>query len=407
MDIGGKALIRKYLNKRVLSIKKSLIYYIVISSLLSVIISIGVMNGARIIQNSIWSKYKTIEEYKEIYDFYNKYYGYITEAPRISSSFMSQSDNIIVEICDFLETWTLLIITITLNSITSYLFFKRKLKKPLALLEIGANEIFNNNLDFEIEYDCMDEFGKLCKSFDKMRIQLIDNNQKMWNRIIEEKEFHASIAHDIRVPLMVLEGYVETILEFYPEDNISKHEVLAELNKCNVQIARLKEFVEYMRRADEVKLRDRKDEKVSALKIIYDIEEENKVFYKKNGIDIKVQHNQFKEDFEINIDKFIFLEIYENIITNAIRFANSEVSININIEDEQVILIVKDDGCGFESKIINEIDSEKIRKNRNYASGHMGMGLYITKLLCDKYDGDLKVYNAADGGAIVTITLYL
>ena len=229
----------------------------------------------------------------------------------------------------------------------------------------------------------------------------------MWNRIIEEKEFHASIAHDIRVPLMVLEGYVETILEFYPEDNISKEEVLAELNKCNVQIARLKEFVEYMRRADEVKLRDRKDEKVSALKIIYDIEEENKVFYKKNGIDIKVQHNQFKEDFEINIDKFIFLEIYENIITNAIRFANSEVSININIEDEQVILIVKDDGCGFESKIINEIDSEKIRKNRNYASGHMGMGLYITKLLCDKYDGDLKVYNTADGGAIVSITLYL
>ena len=73
MDIGGKALIRKYLNKRVFSIKKSLIYYIVISSLLSVIISIGVMNGARIIQNSIWSKYKTIEEYKEIYDFYNKY----------------------------------------------------------------------------------------------------------------------------------------------------------------------------------------------------------------------------------------------------------------------------------------------------------------------------------------------
>ena len=37
----------------------------------------------------------------------------------------------------------------------------------------------------------------------------------------------------------------------------------------------------------------------------------------------------------------------------------------------------------------------------------MGMGLYITKLLGDKYDGDLKVYNAADGGAIVTITLYL
>ena len=34
------------------------------------------------------------------------------------------------------------------------------------------------------------------------------------------------------------------------------------------------------------------------------------------------------------------------------------------------------------------------------------MGLYITKLLCDKYDGDLKVYNAADGGG-VTITLYL
>ena len=89
------------------------------------------MNGARVIQNSVWSKYKTIEEYKEIYDFYNKYYGYITEAPRISSSFMSQSDNIIVEICDFLETWTLLIITITLNSIFRAFFTWERTMKGL------------------------------------------------------------------------------------------------------------------------------------------------------------------------------------------------------------------------------------------------------------------------------------
>ena len=67
MDIGGKALIRKYLNKRVLSIKKSLIYYIVISSLLSVIISKVVKICAIIIKNIKWSKYKKIEEYNEIF----------------------------------------------------------------------------------------------------------------------------------------------------------------------------------------------------------------------------------------------------------------------------------------------------------------------------------------------------
>ena len=385
------------MRNKSLSIKKSLINYVVISSILSVIISIPIDTKVSNIQYKIVLKYvDTNERYSEIKDFNINHPEFHTVVPDILPSDMSEKDENLYQLCDFLQTWTCLIITIIVNCITSYLFFKRKLKKPLEVLEEGANEISNENLEFEIKYDCDDEFGKLCKSFNKMRLQLKDNNEKMWNKIIEDKEFHASIAHDIRVPLMVLEGYVETILEFYPEDNISKEEVLSELNKCNDQIGRLKEFVEYMRRAEEVKLRDRKDEKISVLKIINDIEEENKIFHKKSEIDIKLQHNQL-EDFEINIDKFIFFEIYENVVTKAIRFANSEISIKLNIEEKKLNLIVTDDGCGFDNEAINKIDT----------SGHMGMGLYITKLLCDKYNGALKVYNSKDGGAVVNITLNL
>ena len=59
--------------------------------------------------------------------------------------------------------------------------------------------------------DCAEEF-------ERMKEQLAENNHQLWKMIEEEKALRAAIAHDIRSPLSVLEGYQEMLSEYLPEE---------------------------------------------------------------------------------------------------------------------------------------------------------------------------------------------
>ena len=52
------------------------------------------------------------------------------------------------------------------------MFYKNKLKKPLAELRAASEKIANNDLDFSIDYDSNDELRQLCASFEIMRTTL-------------------------------------------------------------------------------------------------------------------------------------------------------------------------------------------------------------------------------------------
>ena len=74
--------------------------------------------------------------------------------------------------------------------------------------------IGENNLDFQVDYTNKDEMGQLCQEFERMRRQLILNNQKLWRTIEEEKALRSAVSHDLRSPLSVLKGYLEMLEEF-------------------------------------------------------------------------------------------------------------------------------------------------------------------------------------------------
>ena len=91
------------------------------------------------------------------------------------------------------------------------LFYRNRLKKPLAQLRAASEKIANNDLDFSIDYDRKDELGQLCASFETMRATLADNFSKMWRQVEERKALNAAFAHDLRTPLTVLKGYNEML----------------------------------------------------------------------------------------------------------------------------------------------------------------------------------------------------
>ena len=290
-------------------------------------------------------------------------------------------------------------------------FYKNRLKMPFALLEKGVLEIQNQNLQFSLEYESQDEMGQLLKSMDKMRETLIENYEYMWKLIEEQKQLNAAFAHDLRTPLTVLKGYCEFLSRYLPQGEVSQEKMADILLLMTKQLERLSDFSKTMkevRNLDEYPIEKENTELFHFCKTIEGITEALNM-----GGDVTLSVKYLSAEMEkqkVFFDENIVLEVLDNLLSNAIRFAKSQVIVSIEIEEKAMgkymYLYVEDDGKGF-------LDSELHKAIAPYYSSeqeeeHFGIGLYICNMLCNLHGGTVSLANRIDGnGAIISASFLI
>ena len=91
--------------------------------------------------------------------------------------------------------------------------FAKILNKELFPLFKATKEIENQNLDFEMEHSRIKEFENVLRSFDKMRNSLKISLEKQWEAEQIQREQIASLAHDLKTPLTVMQGNIDLLDE--------------------------------------------------------------------------------------------------------------------------------------------------------------------------------------------------
>ena len=99
------------------------------------------------------------------------------------------------------------------------------------------------------------------------------------------------------------------------------------------------------------------------------------------------------------------LEVAENLLSNALRYADKKIEVLLEAEREEgpLRLYVKDDGRGFSKEELTKAVSPYYREKTEddgQDSSHFGIGLSISALL-KKHGGELELANSIHGGAIV------
>lgn len=379
---------------RNLSIRKTIILYMFLNLIVSFLLSAVIVWAADRTQQSIWWKYVDQEKYfqavQEADDFF---YGTI---PRASHSEMTAADRHLSELCDFLQTYSILLISGAGTVITVVLFYRNKLKKPLNELEHASLLISQNNLDFAVTYENQDEMGQLCREFEKMRAALAENNRQLWKIIEQEKALRSAIAHDIRSPLSILKGYQEMLLEFIPEGAIDQDKLLEMLTEGMHQIGRMEAFIETMRRLTSLEERKINPQEVTIRGFAERIRQDTAVLEKSYGKVCIVMSDTDRET--VRFDSEVVLEVVDNLISNAMRYARKEIEVGIEIKGDELYISVQDDGMGFTE------EKERLTKAFYHANPqddlqHFGLGLYICRLYCEKHGGRLLLKNGECGGA--------
>lgn len=285
--------------------------------------------------------------------------------------------------CTVIPLWSLICIVIC-----GIIFYRRKIEKPVAILSGASENISNNRLDFSVEAPEENELGDLCLSFEKMRIALRDNNLEMWRQVEERKRLNAAFVHDLRTPLTVLKGQTEMLVKYAPK--MSEEKIISTAEMMGRHITRLEAYVNTMNELQRLEDVEIKKESVA----IKDIEKQMRI----TGTTVCTKKEfVFRQNIpntqNVTIDISVVMQVYENLLSNALRYADTKIEVHIDKQDSLFVLAIADDGGGFTSKDLSNAMKPFYKAENETNNEHFGMGLNICKILCEKHGGYLKISN--------------
>lgn len=285
------------------------------------------------------------------------------------------------------------------------LFYFTKLKAPLKELTTASDRIADNELDFSLNYIGTDEMARLCAAFEKMRSALYENNQRMLHMIDQRKQLNDAYTHDLRTPITILKGYTEMLTKYLPSGKMSHEEVVETVQTMSNHVSRLEQFVESMNTVQKLEDLIIQKKHVNTVEFIGHLQESAEILCHTCSLSCDFISEIHTE--ALLLDAGAVIQVFENLMSNATRFACSKVTIRCESKDNLFCISVSDDGKGFTEKELLKADQPYFSGETQKQGYHFGLGLHICRTLCEKHGGRMQMGNSPEGGAIITVSFSL
>ena len=214
----------------------------------------------------------------------------------------------------------------------------------------------------------------------------------------DRKEFISNVSHELKTPLTVISGFIETLGGMF-KTNEKNHKNI--LKMMGAQAYRMSKLIDDLLLLSNVEssISQNRSEKLLINTIINKIKKDISVLDAKNH---KIKY-QINNDLKIYGSKKEIESAFTNLITNAIRYTdkNGSVTISWGLINGLPIFEVRDTGNGIEQKHINRITERfyRVDLDRSRDSGGTGLGLSIVKNIIKQHDGELKISSEVGKGS--------
>ncbi|WP_182200716.1 sensor histidine kinase [Paraliobacillus salinarum] len=279
------------------------------------------------------------------------------------------------------------LIGIGIISILSHYLTKR-LVTPLTKLKYQLKKIEKRKFDDVQRVKASGEIKEVEQSVYDMANEL--------NRYIQSQHhFFQNASHELKTPLMTIQGYAEGIRDGVFEGEASERG----LELIVAEISRLKKIINEMillaKLDSEENIYKEETVKVSDV-IISTVDRALPIASEKQ---VEVTH-VVENDAALFVDTEKLLRAMMNIVSNGVRHAKSHVEIRAFVENKQVKITVEDDGEGIDQEMMPQL-FQRFIKGKN---GETGLGLAISRAIIERSNGSISVGQSKLGGAQFTIT---
>jgi signal transduction histidine kinase len=271
----------------------------------------------------------------------------------------------------------------------------RQLTGPLHELTKAAQNITQGHLEQQVRVKSNDEIGQLATAFNRMSQEVARVNQL-------RRQMTADIAHDLRTPLTVISGYIESMRDGVLKPTPQRLELIYS------EIERLQNLVGDLRMlsladAGELSLHAAPTNPHALL------DRAAALFrHQAEQQDVTIEVDAPEDLPEIRVDEDRLMQVMGNLICNALRYTpeGGKVTLAAQAIDGHVDLQVQDTGEGIDPDELPYIFDRFHRadKSRHTESGESGLGLAIVKALVESHGGATSAESAPGQGTTIHLS---
>jgi two-component system phosphate regulon sensor histidine kinase PhoR len=219
------------------------------------------------------------------------------------------------------------------------------------------------------------------------------------------RDFIANVSHELRTPLTSIRGYAETLLDSGEVGAGDARDFLQVIRRNAERMGRLTEDLLVLARVEsgEEKLDARPH---PARQLVSEAASSMQEDAKAAGVEISVGS---VPETEVLADAYAIHQVFANLISNALRYAESGKKILIGAEEHPgaVEFYVQDFGPGISSEHLPRIFERfyRVDKARSRETGGTGLGLAIVKHIVLNHGGTVRVESSVGHGSTFFFTL--
>lgn len=202
-----------------------------------------------------------------------------------------------------------------------------------------------------------------------------------------QDEFIATVSHELRTPLTSIRGFSQTLLNSWDKiDDSNKKKFIKIIEE---QSNRLIHLVENVLSVSKMNAGEDVLKKIDVNNVIKQIIPMFVEQYKTRNF--KLNLSQDLPPSRLDEDKF--QQIMTNLIDNAAKYSDSGKTVTIftGLEGNSIVIKVKDEGVGIKKEDYGKVFKKFSRLENHLTSTTQGngLGLYITKQLVEKMNGEI------------------
>lgn len=259
----------------------------------------------------------------------------------------------------------------------------------------------NGDLSTRINIKTKGELGEFAESFNEMADTIVHNIDEIKKMDLLRRELIANVSHDLRTPISIIQGYLETVL--LKSDSLSNEEKTKYLEITLDNTKRLQNLVEELFELSKLESKQivPKLEVFSLAELLQDIRQKNSLVIKSKEIHFKIDAPQNLP--MINADIAMMEKVFQNLLDNSLKFTPSGGEINIKLINNinSILVIFSDTGCGIEKEELPHI-FERYHKSKRVVSNQSGagLGLAIVKKILELHGINISVEGEKNKGTI-------
>ena len=298
----------------------------------------------------------------------------------------------------------LLIIDIAIFFLVLYVI--RESLLPLRLITYALSGIKEGEYSEKIKYTKADEIGELVETFNTMSDTIKEKEEEARKTEIAKDEFLAMITHELKTPLVPIQGYVDILLSEHLGKLTDKQKERIEIIKSSSEtlLSLISDLLDAQKlELGQLKMRKEntniKDTVTHAIEIFLPQAQKNKIQIISNMGDFSIEHDPARI-------KQVMTNLIKNSLT-AVEPEKGKIEISMKNMPQEIQIIVKDNGLGIPLnkqsdlfKKFYQVDASLTREK-----GGSGLGLSICKGIMENHGGSITAKSTPNQETVFTIIL--